>query len=57
MGFFIFLKPLFYTNRKVVLGGDFNVSVDKEPKGDLAHLLRSFFVILLKWQGGLYLEK
>lgn len=42
VGFFNFLKPLFYTNRKVVLGGDFNVSVDKEQKGDLAHLLRSF---------------
>jgi len=41
-GFFNCLNVLFFTNRKVFLGGDFNVSLDRESKGELASLIKSF---------------
>lgn len=41
-GFLGNLCPLLYTNRLVVLGGDFNMSLDKSSGGELAEVIKSF---------------
>lgn len=42
VGFFNCLKPFFFTNRKIVFGGDLNTSWEKETSGELAQLIRTF---------------
>lgn len=41
-GFLENLFPLLYTNRLVVLGGDFNMSLDKSSGGELTEVIKSF---------------
>lgn len=41
-GFLGKIFPLLYTNRLVVLGGDFNMSLEKSSGGELAGVIKSF---------------
>jgi len=41
-GFLDILAPVLYTNRLLVLGGDFNVSLDNASVNELAKLVAGF---------------
>lgn len=43
--FFQSLEPLMFTNRIVVLGGDFNKDLDKVPISGLGNLVRAFALL------------